>query len=146
MTRGVYRSLVRCHPPAFRRRFGGEMLSVFDEAGAEHGFALVSDGLLSLARQWLLRTNSWKILIALCGGIVQVFGFGLPFKAHQLWAENHEVLTLSMQQMMLFTLGLLCTLFIVITWITFWNARFQRRRITGRKSFFAGVASFRRNT
>jgi hypothetical protein len=49
------------HPPAFHRRFGDEMLSIFDEDGVrDSGFVLL-DGLLSIARQWVLRTDCWRM-------------------------------------------------------------------------------------
>jgi hypothetical protein len=85
MTRSFYQFILWMHPPAFRRRFRDEMLSIFDEGGARHlGFALLLDGLSSFARQWLLRTDSWKILIAVSGAFIQV----LPVsRGHQDWAK-----------------------------------------------------------
>ena len=55
MLRSVYKGVVRLHPPAFRHRFGDEMLLIFDVAeshGAE--FRLLVDGIFSLGRQWLV--------------------------------------------------------------------------------------------
>jgi hypothetical protein len=52
MLRPLYRCLLRLHPPGFRRRFGDEMLSIFDQAaGKAAAFKLLADGLLSLAQQ-----------------------------------------------------------------------------------------------
>ncbi len=54
----VYRCVVRLHPATFRRRFGDEMLSIFDQqkrTSARLGVML--DGLVSLVRQWTLRTH-----------------------------------------------------------------------------------------
>lgn len=60
--RSLYRSLLWLHPPAFRREFAGEMLWIFDEAAAVEGsLALVTDGFVSLVRQWVLRCGAWKI-------------------------------------------------------------------------------------
>jgi hypothetical protein len=60
MLRPLYRCLLRLHPPGFRRRFGDEMLSIFDQAaGKAAAFKLLADGLLSLARQWGLRPEFW---------------------------------------------------------------------------------------
>ena len=73
MTRTIYRSLLGLHPRAFRERFAGEMLWLFDETLATEGAAaLLFDGLLSLARQWLLRRMTWKVAVALLGGVLEI--------------------------------------------------------------------------
>jgi hypothetical protein len=60
MLRSLYCRLLRLHPPGFRERFGGEMLSIFDQAAErEARFKLLGDGLVSLARQWALRPEFW---------------------------------------------------------------------------------------
>jgi hypothetical protein len=60
MLRSLYRSVLRLHPPGFRRRFGAEMLSIFDQAtGVGASFRLLTDAWLSLARQWALRWEFW---------------------------------------------------------------------------------------
>ncbi len=138
--RSFYQLLVRMHPPAFRGRFGDQMISVFDEAGADHTFDLIFDGLLSFTRQWLLRTDSWKLLVAVCGGYIQVFGFGVPIKGHQYWAENQQALTPSMEQVILFALALVCSLFVVITFMSLWNTRFMRRRSVTNRSFRSALS------
>ncbi len=135
MTRSLYQFIVEMHPPAFRRRFGDEMMSIFDEGTVHCSFALVVDGIVSFIRQWLLRTDSWKLLVAVCGGFVQVFGFGVPIKGHQYWTENHQALTPSMQQVILFALTLVSSLFVVIMFMSLWNTRFQRRRSVRHKSY-----------
>ena len=61
MRRFLYRALIALHPPRFRERFGDEMMCVFDEAGGDRTARLFADGVLSLARQWLLRSNLWKM-------------------------------------------------------------------------------------
>lgn len=53
MTRQLYILLLRLHPPAFRQRFGDEMLGIFDESPEKT--PLLADGLVSLFRQWTLR-------------------------------------------------------------------------------------------
>lgn len=57
----LYRLLIRSHPRGFRERFGDEMLSIFDEAPAEEGVLLLTDGLVSLLRQRIVRSNLWKM-------------------------------------------------------------------------------------
>lgn len=60
MLRSLYRWLLRLHPPGFRRRFGDEMLLIFDQAvGKAAALKLLGDGMLSLARQWGLRSEFW---------------------------------------------------------------------------------------
>ncbi len=61
MLRRIYRCVLRLHPPAFRGRFGDEILSIFDEAkGKLSGFRLLMDSILSLIRQWTLRPEFWS--------------------------------------------------------------------------------------
>jgi hypothetical protein len=60
MLRHLYCCVVYLHPPAFRRRFADEMLSIFDDtAGTSAALRLLADGLASLARQWVLRPEFW---------------------------------------------------------------------------------------
>jgi len=77
MTRNLYRWLLWLHPPAFRREFAGEMLWIFEEAAAEGVAPLFADGLISLLRQWLLRSGPWKLAAAVIGGLVEVTAGGL---------------------------------------------------------------------
>ena len=66
MLRLVYIWILRFHPRAFRDRFAEEMLYVFDQARqldtaeALTSAKLLGDGLLSLTRQWTLRSKFWK--------------------------------------------------------------------------------------
>jgi hypothetical protein len=77
MTRVLYRGLLWLHPPAFRREFAGEMLWIFEEAAPQGVAPLLADGLLSLLRQWLLRSEQWKWAVALLGGMVEITAGGL---------------------------------------------------------------------
>jgi hypothetical protein len=78
MTRALYRWLLWLHPPAFRQEFAGEMLWIFEEASASDAVApLLADGFISLLRQWVLRTGSWKLAAAVIGGLLQVTVGGL---------------------------------------------------------------------
>ncbi|MBZ5617379.1 MAG: hypothetical protein LAQ69_01410 [Acidobacteriia bacterium] len=85
MTRVLYRWLLWLHPPAFRQEFAGEMMWIFEEASASEGVApLFADGLVSLLRQWLLRSGSWRIAAAIVGGLLEVTagGFGMLVFGH----------------------------------------------------------------
>ena len=54
MIRCLYRALISLHPPAFQEQFGDEMLWIFDETCTDGSVALLSDGFLSLLRQWFV--------------------------------------------------------------------------------------------
>jgi len=63
MLRPLYRWVLRLHPSGFRRRFADEMLSIFDHGvGKPAALSLLVDGLVSLARQWALRSEFWHEL------------------------------------------------------------------------------------
>jgi hypothetical protein len=73
MTGTFYRSLLWLHPPPFRERYGEEMAWIFDETGtAEEKAFLFYDGLVSLARQWVVRSGMWKIALAVLGALIQL--------------------------------------------------------------------------
>jgi hypothetical protein len=74
MARTVYLCLVLMHPPGFRRRFGDEMLFVFEEAacGAQSTARLLVDALLSALRQWLLSPATLTVAAALVGGLIPI--------------------------------------------------------------------------
>jgi hypothetical protein len=58
MLRPLYRCVLRLHPSGFRGRFADEMLSIFDHSvGKPAALRLLVDGLVSLARQWALRSE-----------------------------------------------------------------------------------------
>jgi hypothetical protein len=78
MTRTIYRSLICLHPPAFRLRFEEELLWIFDEsAGASGAAPLLYDAVISLLRQWLIRSEMWKWLVAgIVGALPLLIGFG----------------------------------------------------------------------
>lgn len=61
MLRFLYQCVLRAHPSCFRRRFADEMLSIFDHTeGTLAASKLVSDGVISLLRQWTLRPEFWE--------------------------------------------------------------------------------------
>jgi hypothetical protein len=60
MLRHLYRCALRLHPPGFRKRFGAEMLSIFDQSKEKRAsLRLLLDVAMSLSRQWLLRSEFW---------------------------------------------------------------------------------------
>jgi hypothetical protein len=59
MLRRLYRCAVRLHPPSFRRRFGDEMLYIFDQQkGRLAALGLMLDSIFSLLRQWTSRPHT----------------------------------------------------------------------------------------
>ena len=99
MRRFLYRALIALHPPRFRERFGDEMLCVFDEAGPERTARLFADGVLSLARQWLLRSNLWKMaagatissLLLFAWGNAMAYGVDVSLMRGARWHERLAV-------------------------------------------------------
>lgn len=78
MIRTLYRWLIGLHPPAFRSQFATELLWIFDESRDESGAVpLLYDAIISLLRQWLLRSGMWKWAVgAIAGALPVVIGFG----------------------------------------------------------------------
>jgi hypothetical protein len=72
MIRAVYSALLRLHPRAFRDRFAGEMLCIFDEIPVNTERApLFYDALRSLLVQWLFHTNLWIFVTAFLIALIQ---------------------------------------------------------------------------
>jgi hypothetical protein len=65
----LYELLVRLHPRAFRERFGQEMLGVFEESDTAPSPSLFADCLISLMRQWVLRSGYWPVVVAGLGAL-----------------------------------------------------------------------------
>jgi hypothetical protein len=125
MTRALYRGVVRLHPAAFRKQFGEEMLCIFDEAGkAEGTLPLLLDAVISLARQWTLRSGAWKVVAAACGAWVQVIAaLGLPVR--RVGAAPHGPVAASAAQIgemvqitILTVFGLLALIVATVVWTT----------------------------
>jgi hypothetical protein len=81
--RFLYALLISLHPPSFRELFAQEMLWIFDEAVNSWGAgSLLRDAILSLLRQWLIRSELWKWFVAGIAGVVPLliaFGSFLPW-------------------------------------------------------------------
>lgn len=71
IVRTLYRCLVWLHPGAFRLRFEEEILWIFDEAADGWGTAsLLRDASISLLRQWFIRSQLWKWVVAGIAAVV----------------------------------------------------------------------------
>jgi hypothetical protein len=96
MRRFFYRALIALHPPRFRERFGDEMLCVFDESGRGRTVRLFADSVLSLLRQWLLRSNLWKMaagaaissLLLLAWGNAMAHGVDVSLMRGNRWHQR----------------------------------------------------------
>jgi len=78
MLRSIYTGLVWSHPPAFRRRFGEELLCIFDETWRERCHESVfADVVTAVVRQWVFRSDLWIWCAALVGGAMPILiGYG----------------------------------------------------------------------
>ena len=78
MNRTLYRWLIYLHPAAFRLRFEQELLWIFEVSSEASGSAaLLYDAVISLLRQWFVRSGMWKwILGSIAGALPVVIGFG----------------------------------------------------------------------
>lgn len=136
MIRMLYRVLLWFHPPAFRRAFAGEMLWIFDEtSGAPALWLLFADALLSLARQWLLRSGAWKLALACAGGLVQVTLGGLVFVLfRQFNGTGHRLpeprfSSEEMMRLIYLAVGVAGCVVMSVLALTLWLRGFTARRI-----------------
>jgi hypothetical protein len=75
MRRGLYRCLICMHPAVFRQRYAEEMLWIFDEEIGQGVLPFFVDGVISLFRQRLLRSNIWKMAAGTVVSTVLIFGW-----------------------------------------------------------------------
>lgn len=132
MTRALYRGLLWMHPPAFRQQFAGEMLWIFEQASAADGVApLFADGVLSVLRQWLLRSDFWKVALALFGGMLQMNLGGLvalsstPQPAVRAPDPNVPI---AMNDFIHLTTAVLTGVLLMVVVLTLWVKKLNARR------------------
>ena len=135
MMRGLYRCLIWIHPPVFRREFAAEMLWIYDETAETDGAVrLFLDGLVSVARQWLVRSGCWKIIAALVGGLLPIaFGSalmlsigeygGIAYSVRRLSAVENPELAALIHLVALTAMGLVAA----VMFLVFWWRRLARR-------------------
>jgi hypothetical protein len=136
MIRMAYLGLLWLHPPAFRREFADEMLWIFDEtSGAAAVWLLFGDALVSLGRQWLLRSGAWKLLAAGAGGLVQIMAGGLGLVLfHQVRSAHHFVHepradAADMTKLIYLAVGVVGGVVSSVLALTLWVRNFAERRI-----------------
>ena len=131
----MYRWLLRLHPAGFRRQFADERLWIFDESSGVAGAApLLADAAASLARQWLLRSGSWKVALALAGALFQVtigglgqLLFGSLMRSRQ--TSPAAMFPAELSQLVVMAVWTVAGLMVVVILLTFWVKKFTRRRI-----------------
>jgi hypothetical protein len=124
MSRALYRVLVKLHPPAFRREFAWEMLWIFDETALSGSTRpLFGDALVSLMRQWLLRTGWWKFVLIAAGALFQMgiggilwFSFGRVPGPTGVPMDQHPELAAMMRLCALVAVGLLGSVLLLVFW------------------------------
>jgi len=131
--RTFYRCLLRLHPPAFRGRFTGQMLWIFDETNPAGRPVLFLDCFVSIARQWVLRSGAWKALAAAGTALVQITAGGLIWLAlRQVDAVPHRVVftpeAAAMAGLMRWIAALSGALVLVIVAVSLWFGRFAAGR------------------
>jgi len=140
MSRTLYRCLLRLHPREFRRQFGGEMLWIFDEAsGTDHRFLysvmFFADAIRSLARQWLLRSGSWKIAVALAGALIQVTIGGLghllfgPLSQHGTLRTANAATRIDLDALVRIGIWSVSGIVVSVILLAVWVKKFNARRI-----------------
>ena len=136
MFRHLYRFVLLVHPPAFRRRFAEEMLCTFEESSASEGpLTLVLDGVVSLARQWVLRSGAWKIAFAIVGGCLEVTVGGLIWIAlgHAKPSFHRPTSTLettATESLVRFIVSSTCAIVLLVAWAVLWMRNFSKRSHT----------------
>jgi hypothetical protein len=132
MTRLLYAFFLGLHPPAFRREFGREMLWIFDEARMSEGaFVLLLDLLISIARQWLLRSGAWKLALALIGAAAQVLlggGAWWLFNSSRNRGAPGPQLSPDMSDLLQVALCTVGMVIVMVSGAAFWVGRLNRRR------------------
>jgi len=133
MVRKLYTCLLLIHPPVFRRRFAAEMLCIFDEAALYTGaFTLIIDAVASLARQWILRSESWKVALAIIGACLQVTAGGLIWVALGLESASHKGTSIpdaaALEPLMRFIVAAVGGIVLMVAAASLWIRSFVRTR------------------
>jgi hypothetical protein len=137
MARKLYTCLLLMHPPVFRGRFAEEMLCIFDEASLSAGaFTLIVDAVASLGRQWILRSESWKLALAIIGACLQVAGGGLIWVALGRRSPLHRSTlsgpdSVALIQVMRFIVAAVIGIVLMVAAASFWMKSFVRTRSRG---------------
>ena len=123
-------------PPVFRRRFAAEMLCIFDEAALSMGtFTLIIDAVASLARQWIVRSEFWKLAVAMIGACLQVTAGGLIWIALGHGSPSHKRTPIpnaaALDPLMRFIVAAVGGIVLMVAAASLWVSSFVRTRSRG---------------
>jgi len=130
VTRALYASLLRVHPPAFRRHFAAEMLWIFDEARvSESAFVLLFDVVVSLVRQWFLRAGLWKVATAMLGAAMQVAPALWMGSQPRSWPIRSATgAPIQMEGFVAITMCMIAFVLFMVVASVFWATKLSRRK------------------
>jgi hypothetical protein len=109
------------------------MLCIFDEAALSTGaFTLIVDAVASLARQWILRSESWKLAVAIIGACLQVTVGGLIWAALGHGAHLPKSTTVpdvvALERLMRFIVASVGGIVLTVATASLWMRSFVRGR------------------
>ena len=126
MTRLLYQCMIWLHPPAFRRRFGDEMLWIYEEAAKEMASTVfLADGLASLGRQWAVNPAVWKVPVIALGAVSPFVCLGILPRTSAL---NKDSVLAAPDFFLVAVLAPLVTVSLGLIFAVSWFRFVQRRR------------------
>src|SRR6185369_3393607 len=113
------------------------MLWIFEEAAGDGVAPLFTDGLISLLRQWLLRTGPWKLVAALVGGLLEVTAGGLGWllfsqsrmTEHLAAPAPDAAQAQAMSTMIYVGMWAVTGVLLMVVFLVFWVKRLNARRL-----------------
>jgi hypothetical protein len=123
MKRSLYRGVIALHPPVFRHTFGPEMELIFEECGGP--VKLLGDALLSLLRQWVLRTVVWIVALAAVGGLLPLW---LGVKLLQISQHFYLAQAKTLEMFLLATMAISLAAIVMTLMLAIYWFRYSKRR------------------
>jgi hypothetical protein len=100
-------------------------------------FTLIIDAVASLARQWILRLESWKMAAAIVGACLQVTAGGLIWVALGLGSPSHKSTSIpdaaALDLLMRFIVAAVGGIVLMVAAASLWMRSFVRTRSRGLK-------------
>jgi hypothetical protein len=130
--RSLYDFLLRLHPPQFRERFAAEMMLNFEEAeqSKQPPCRLFLDCLISLLRQWLLRSALWKLALAIVCASFQLLAFGLLWHLPAHGDRHAMTIATTPQGLQGLLLGVVAVTLLTATMTALWVWILVKRRLS----------------
>ena len=128
--RSIYYLIVHSHPRAFRTRFGGEMMSIFDEQQRNESVTeLIIDGLCSLTRQWFSTQVLWTFAGAMSIASLQACWIARVLQKTSTSGQN-AVSVADKPGAMMLTAVTVCGFLVMATAVGVWTTYFLRHRVS----------------